>query len=252
MTTMTGSLTPNLNFDHRASEYARHRKVHAGVVDELVESGLFTPATRLLDVGCGTGNYAEALTKATGCRVSGVDPSQGMLDRARDAAPWESLKQGSAESLPFPSDLFDVVMSTDVIHHIGDRDAYFSEVARVLRPSGQIVTVTDSHDDIPRRRPLSSHFPETVNVELQRYLPVPQLLDEMALAGFVEPRLVQVSHDYDLDDIEAYWSRAFSSLHLIDEKAFRDGISRLEADLTRGPIACVSLYTIIWGTTPGV
>jgi ubiquinone/menaquinone biosynthesis C-methylase UbiE len=249
-TTMSGSLTPNLDFDQRASEYSRHRKVHPGVVNELVESALFTPETRVLDVGCGTGNYAAALTNATGCRVSGVDPSQRMLDRARDAAPWEFLVQGSAESLPFPRDSFDVVMSTDVIHHIGDRDAYFSEVARVLRPSGHIVTVTDSHGDIPRRRPLSSHFPETVSVELRRYPPVPHLLTEMARAGFVEPRLVQVSHDYDLDDLAAYRDRAFSSLLLIDDEAFHRGIARLEADLERGPIPCVSLYTMIWANRP--
>ena len=70
----------------------------------------------------------------------------------------------------------------------------------------------------------------------------------MARAGFVEPRLVEVSRDYDLDDIQAYRDRAFSSLLLIDEEAFRRGISRLEADLARGPIPCVSLYTMIWGS----
>ena len=175
-----------------------------------------------------------------------------MLDWARDAAPWESLVPGFAESLPFADDSFDVVMSTDVIHHIGDRDAYFRESVRVLRPAGQLVTVTDSHDDIRRRRPLSSHFPETVSVELQRYPPVPQLIEEMAHSGFVAPRLVQVSHNYDLDDIQAYDDRAFSSLLLIEDEAFRRGISRLEADLAQGPIPCVSLYTLIWGTSPSV
>jgi SAM-dependent methyltransferase len=250
--TMTGSLTANLDFDQRASEYARHRTIHPGVVNELVESGLFTPKTRVLDVGCGTGNYAAALTKATKCRISGVDPSQRMLDRARDAAAWESLVQGSAESLPFPHDSFDVVMSTDVIHHIRDRDAYFREAARALCPGGRIVTVTDSHETIPRRRPLSSHFPETVSIELQRYPPVPRLLEEMARAGFVETHLVEVSRDYNLVDIQAYRDRAFSSLLLIEDEAFRRGIGRLEADLARGPIPCVSLYTVIWGESPGV
>jgi ubiquinone/menaquinone biosynthesis C-methylase UbiE len=252
MTRMTRSLQPNLDFDQRASEYARHRTTHPGVVNELLASGHFAPEVRVLDVGCGTGNYAAALTKATGCRVSGIDPSRRMLDRARDAARWDSLVAGSAESLPFPPDSFDVVMSTDVIHHIGNRDAYFSEAARVLRSQGHIVTVTDSHDDIPRRRPLSSHFPETVRVELQRYPPVPQLLEEMTRAGFVEPRLVGVSHDYELSDIQAYRDRAFSSLHLIDEEAFRAGISQLEADLAQGPIPCVSLYTVIWGSAANV
>jgi ubiquinone/menaquinone biosynthesis C-methylase UbiE len=249
---MTRSLQPNLDFDQRVSEYARHRTTHSGVVNALIDSGHFAPGTRVLDVGCGTGNYAAALTRGTGCRISGIDPSRRMLDRARDAARWESLVAGSAESLPFSNDSFGVVMSTDVIHHIGNRDAYFSEAARVLRPQGHIVTVTDSHDDIPRRRPLSSHFPETVSVELLRYPPVPQLLEEMTRAGFVEPRVVEVSRNYELSDIQAYRDRAFSSLLLIDDEAFRRGIDWLEADLARAPLACVSLYTVIWGSAAGV
>ena len=239
-------------FDGRVEEYARHRRIHPGVLGQLLASDYFDPETRVLDVGCGTGNYAAALTEATRCRISGIDPSPRMLERARDAAPWESLAQGNAENLPFNDESFDVVMSTDVIHHVAERDAYFREALRVLRPAGHLITVTDSHDDIPRRRPLSSHFPETVAVELQRYPPVSRLLAEMTRAGFVAPRLDQVSRDYDLDDIQAYRDRAFSSLVLIEEEAFRRGIDRLEADLGKGPIPCVSLYTIIWAATPGV
>jgi ubiquinone/menaquinone biosynthesis C-methylase UbiE len=252
MTAFSGSPKPILDFDPRAAEYARHRKIHPGVLNELIESGLFAPETRVLDVGCGTGNYTAALAVATGCRVFGVDPSPRMLEWARGAAPWESLVPGFAESLPFTDDSFDVVISTDVIHHVGDRDAYFRESVRVLRPAGQLVTVTDSHDDILQRRPLSSHFPETVEIELHRYPAVPQLLAEMARAGFVEPRIVKRSHEYDLHDIQTYRDRAFSSLLLIEEEAFRRGISRLEADLAQRPIPCVSLYTLIWGTSPSV
>src|SRR5215216_240446 len=245
MNVMVESHPFRLDFDGRVEEFVRHRRVHPEVLHHLLGSGLFGPETRVLDVGCGTGNYAAALTESTSCLVSGVDPSQRMLDSARASAPWESLKQGNAENLPFGDGSFDVVMSTDVIHHIEDRDAYFREAVRVLRPGGHVVTITDSHDTIPRRRPLSSHFPETVSIELQRYPPVPRLLEEMARAGFIEPRVVDVSHDYDLDDIEPYRDRAFSSLLLIEEVAFRCGISRLEADLARGPIPCVSLYTMI-------
>jgi len=251
MIAMAGEKENQLDYDARAAEYARHRKIHPEVLRQFIASGLFRPETRVLDVGCGTGNYAAALTAATSCRVSGVDPSGRMLEWACDAAPWDSLVRSGAESLPFSDDAFDVVMSTDVIHHILDRNAYFREAARVLRPDGRLVTITDSHDTIPRRRPLSSHFPETVDVELQRYPPVPTLLEEMARAGFIEPRLVEVSRDYDLEDIQAYKDRAFSSLILIEEEAFRRGISRLEADLALGPIPCVSLYTMIWGALPG-
>ena len=250
MGTKVGSPYPRLDFDLRAEVYARHRKLHPGVIEALVGSGLYGPGSRVLDVGCGTGNYAAALTAATNCRISGLDPSARMLDQARDAAPWVSLLQGSAENLSFADGSFDVVMSTDVIHHIANRDAYFREAARVLRPGGHIVTVTDSHDDIPRRRPLSSHFPETVEVEQRRYPPVSLLLTELARAGFGDLRLNQVDYEYDLVDIRPDRDRAFSSLHMIEEDEFRRGITRLEAELARGPVSCISLYTIIWGTMP--
>lgn len=240
----------HLDYDRLAAEYARHRRIHPGVLHEIIASGRLGPERRLLDVGCGTGNYAAALVEATGCRVAGIDPARAMLERARGAVQWESLGQGTAERLPFAGDSFDLVMSTDVIHHVRNRDAYFREAARVLRPGGQIVTVTDSHDDIRRRRPLSSHFPQTVDIELRRYPAAPLILEEMARAGFTASRVVAVALDYDLTDLQPYRDRVFSSLLLIDETAYQHGITRLEADLARGPIPCVSLYTLIWGASP--
>src|SRR5215216_3196798 len=155
MGAMAGTNPFRLDFDGRVEEYGRHRRIHPEVLRQLLESGLFGPATRMLDVGCGTGNYAAALTESTKCLVSGIDPSQRMLDSARASARWESLAQGNAESLPFRDDSFDVVMSTDLIHHVKDRDAYFREAVRVLRTGGHVVTVTDSHDTIARRRCLA-------------------------------------------------------------------------------------------------
>jgi ubiquinone/menaquinone biosynthesis C-methylase UbiE len=173
-----------------------------------------------------------------------------MLTIAREVAPWEELKLGNAESLPFPSATFDLVISTDVIHHVRDRDAYFREAARVLRAGGRIATVTDSHEDIRHRRPLSSHFPETVAIEYRRYPSVTTLLREMAVAGLEDPLVTEVSRSYDLTDIQPYRDRAFSSLHLIPEQAFARGLTRLEEELAQGPIPVVSRYTIIWATRP--
>ena len=239
-----------LDYDHRADAYARHRRIHLGVLRALIESGRFGAKARVLDVGCGTGNYAAALMAETGCAVCGIDPSREMLGHARANAAGAALVQGNAECLPFADGAFDVVMSTDVIHHIGDRAAYFTEAARVLRPGGSIVTVTDSPEDIRRRRPLSSHFPETVAVELQRYPAIELLLGEMRQAGFADLRLEEVERRYDLVDLQPYRDHAFSSLLLIEEDAFARGMARLAADLARGSIPGVSPYTLIWGALP--
>jgi hypothetical protein len=85
---------------------------------------------------------------------------------------------------------------------------------------------------------------------LHRYAATHQLVAEMTGAGFQDIRLIQVSHEYELNDVQPYRDKAFSSLLLLDDKAFARGLRRLETALMQGPISCVSLYTMIWGTKP--
>jgi hypothetical protein len=89
-----------------------------------------------------------------------------------------------------------------------------------------------------------------VPIELRRYPTIRRLVAEMADLGFADIRQVQVSHEYELTDLQAYRDKAYSSLLLIDDEAFLRGLRRLEDDRARGPIPCVSLYTMIWGTKP--
>jgi ubiquinone/menaquinone biosynthesis C-methylase UbiE len=205
------------------------------------------PDSRLLEVGCGTGNYSLALVEHSGAAVIGIDPSLPMLERARQRAGWADFRQGCAERLGLADETIELVFSVDVIHHVVDRAAYFAEAYRVLRPGGLLCTVTDSERMIYRRRPLSSHFPATVPHELRRYPPIPRLHHEMSEAGFVELIEQSVELHYPLTDAQAYRERAYSSLHLIDEADFQRGLARLEEELKAGPVSCLSLYCLLWG-----
>lgn len=236
-----------VDYDEGARAYAQHRDVHPGVVEELLSGAGLHAGSRVLDVGCGTGNYARALQQASGCAMLGIEPSDAMRSKADLAATWEVLLAGSAAHLPLPDSSVDLIYSTDVIHHVPDRMIFFQEAARVLKSGGLLATVTDSHEDIRQRRPLSSHFPETIEIEMQRYPAMPTLQAEMAAAGFSNLRVARVWRDYALRDAQAYRDKAYSSLLLIDEDAFQRGIARLERELVYGPIPCVSLYSILWG-----
>jgi hypothetical protein len=72
----------------------------------------------------------------------------------------------------------------------------------------------------------------------------------MAEAGFGAVEDTVVEFAYLLSDIQAYRDKAFSSLHLISDRAFRAGIARMEGDLRDGPIPCVSRYLLLWGRKP--
>jgi ubiquinone/menaquinone biosynthesis C-methylase UbiE len=236
------------DYDSLAREYAQHRQVQPEVLKNLMQTGKLNSASQVLDVGCGTGNYTIALEKAIGCSCWGVEPSEQMLAKASERTQSAHFRMGRAEQLDYPAEFFDLVFSVDVIHHVGDQSAYFREAYRVLKKGGKVCTVTDSEEIIHRRQPLSAYFPETIEIELQRYPCISGLRAMMVEVGFSSLQEPAAEFDYSLTDIQIYRDKAFSCLHLIPTEAFERGLQRMEQDLRAGPIPCVSRYLLLWGT----
>ena len=93
----------------------------------------------VIDVGTGTGLLASAAARIVGdpARVTGVDPSHGMIEHARVPA-GVRLLAGSAEKLPAPDCSADFLTVGYALRHIGDLSAAFAEFHRVLRPDGRL------------------------------------------------------------------------------------------------------------------
>ena len=111
---------------------------------ELVELCHIGSDTVVLDVGCGVGATPYYLAKRHACRVIGVDLSQRMIDRARERATREGVKDrvefrvGDVRDLPFQDATFDAVLSESVITFVGDRRRAIGECARVAKPGGYV------------------------------------------------------------------------------------------------------------------
>jgi ubiquinone/menaquinone biosynthesis C-methylase UbiE len=107
-----------------------------------------TPGSRVLDVGCGTGELLRRLrAKYPEAVLAGLDPVPEMLAVARDKLSGrEDLRIGYADSLPWASGTFDAVVSCNMFHYISHPIQALKEMARVLRPGGVIV-LTDWCDD---------------------------------------------------------------------------------------------------------
>jgi SAM-dependent methyltransferase len=144
-------------------------------------------ALNLLDLGCGYGGrtvyYA---TRCGAAHVVGVEPFESLVSCCRDLAKQRqctnaTFEVGSAEALPFSDESFDGVVSFDVLEHVHDPAMAFTEVRRVLRPSGRAWLVFPtyrgaraSHLDFITRVPALHRIfdPDTivsvVNAELAR------------------------------------------------------------------------------------
>jgi SAM-dependent methyltransferase len=97
------------------------------------------PEGRWADVGCGTGALTgRILALANPARVVGVDPSEGFIAtaRARIADPRAELRIGDAQSLPFPDDQFDAVVSGLALNFVPDPGRAVAQFARVAAPGG--------------------------------------------------------------------------------------------------------------------
>ncbi len=111
-----------------------------------------TPGQRVLDVACGTGILARAAASRVGSTgtVVGLDVNPGMLEVARQQAPWIHWEEGRAESLPFAPASFDAVLSQFGLMFFQDRQRALADMRRVLAPGGSLaVAVLGSLDEIP-------------------------------------------------------------------------------------------------------
>ncbi len=123
-------------YDLAPVQWATYRPVHDAVLRALdVE-----PQGRVLDVGCGTGQFAARIQQERpDVGVVGCDFSEGMLQHARERLPAGSWIQGDAGRLPFQSSVFDAVVSTEAFHWFPDQPAALAEFRRVLRPGGTLL-----------------------------------------------------------------------------------------------------------------
>jgi len=102
--------------------------------------------SRVLEVGSGRGELAERIADELGATVIALDQSERMVELAR--ARGVDARLGDAMELPFENGWFDCAVAAWMLYHVPDVDLALAELARVLRPGGRLVAVTNSERNL--------------------------------------------------------------------------------------------------------
>lgn len=142
---------PGLVAAHYATEagLAARASIYEGGFDarDVVIARLRAAApASVLEVGCGWGELAARIIRETGAAVTAIDLSPRMVELARQRG--VDARVGDVQELPFENGSFAAVVAAWMLYHVPDLDGAIAEVARVLRPGGIVVAVTNGAHDL--------------------------------------------------------------------------------------------------------
>ena len=120
-----------------------------------------------------------------------------MLARAREKEAALPLVRGSAESLPFAAESFDLVFCVNALPHFPQPDAFIAEAYRLLASEGTVAVVGRDPRLCSDRKWEYQYFPETHAADLARFPSWGTIADWMIAAGFAELSLRPVERIFD-------------------------------------------------------
>lgn len=239
-----------INYDEISKIYDQVREEEIDIINSFLQEIEVSKVTTILDLGCGTGNYTNMLQRITRAKVYGVDASEGMLEKAIIKNHDIIFKLGLVTDIPYEDNYFNFVYMTDVIHHISDIGAMFSEIFRILKSKGKVCISTQSHRQIDLRY-MSEFFPATAMVDKSRYPDINIIIkaaEEKGLKYYKEQIIdegIEIElgkHYYELLDRKGY-----SMLHLISDKDYEIGLNKVKQEMINGSIKRKSAgETLIW------
>jgi len=111
---------------------------------QVCKAGNIANGLTVLDAGCGFGGTVAHMNEHyTGMKLMGLNLDERQLVRAREmviplADNAIQFQQGDACALPYPDESYDVVLAVECIFHFPDREQFFKEAWRVLKPGGSL------------------------------------------------------------------------------------------------------------------
>jgi ubiquinone/menaquinone biosynthesis C-methylase UbiE len=143
----------------RASDPRQHQ-----LWADFLARAAFPERARVLEVGCGTGVITALIAALpTVAEAVGIDPSEGLVRRARRHAPDLTFDVGDGQALPYDDRSFDGVVFATTLCHVPDPHGALAEALRVLRLGGSLIVYEGDYNTATVG--LSAHDPLQTCVE---------------------------------------------------------------------------------------
>jgi SAM-dependent methyltransferase len=182
----------------------------------LIDAVGLEPESRVLDVGCGPGGLATALSEVVGQEnVAAVDPSPPFVSVCRTRLPAADVRVAAAEELPFEDDSFDAAFAQLVVNFMTDPERAVGEMKRVVEPGGSVAACTwDYRDGMTMLRTYweaahevapdeSAEFDEGKNM---RYATVDELTDLWRTVGLGDVKGGGLSVTVEYEGFDDLWA----------------------------------------------
>jgi len=229
----------------------------------LLEMCELDATSRVLDVGCGSGNTACLIAQQYGSRVHGIDISEVMIAKAKERARRRGLMDkvefqvADAFQLPFEDDSFGVVIIESVLTPLpGDKKQALMEMVRVVRPGGRI-GANESTVDPSAPRELLALFAE--HPAIHGYFTPETLRSLFEESGLQVVQITEVKgagtpsalKEMGLRGVLSFMIRVYPKilLKLLRDARFRKA-ARIDDKVTKGGKPYMG-YTLIVGQKPG-
>lgn len=231
-------------YDKIGIDYNKTRRADFKVFDKIYELLGYPENKRIIDIGAGTGNYANLLAEK-GNKLIALEPSHEMIKQSTKIENVEWIN-GFAEDIPLGNENCDKAICILSIHHFNNLRKSFNEIGRIIKSGGDCLIYTY----IPQEQQffwLQDYFPSLFKADTSKFPNSDKLKELLGESGLEVCNIVKFEIYYDLQDnfLATNWRKpenylkkdirnGISTFRLLDTSEVDKGVTLLKTELDNG------------------
>ena len=226
-----------MSMKHKIVEAIRYhllRSAHNTQLEYIINSTQISAHSKVLEIGCGTGNQIASIQKRATCFSTGLDRDIKRIQLARKSYPKVNFIVTDIYDFETKrKSLYDMVLLSAFIQNIKNLTKLFEKIGRIVSVGSYLIIITTTPKQI-KKFPEYKIIPDLYNYDKNRFWEKVEIIDNLSFAGF---KVVSckystlLSQKYDLNYFEYIKSKPYSAMYNISETTFNRGLFLLKKDI---------------------